>query len=74
MMNREVIGAVNCVNPEKFKDIQKPLKKHYGGGWETDSSLQFYNIVISDSQPGNCSNQEEESLCCPIIDSEELVV
>jgi hypothetical protein len=74
MMNPEVIEAGNCVNTKKLKDIQKLLKKHYGGGWEADSSLQFYTTVISASQPGNCSSQEEENLCCPLIESGELTV
>jgi hypothetical protein len=46
MMNLEVTEAGNCVNPKKLKDIQKFLKKHYGEGWQTDSSLQFYTTVL----------------------------
>jgi hypothetical protein len=74
MMNPEVIEAGNCVNRKKLKDIQKLLKKHYGEEWETDSSLQFYTTANSACQPGNCSSQEEENLCCPPVESEELLV
>jgi hypothetical protein len=28
------------------------------------NSVQFYCAIISDSQPENCSREEEENLCC----------
>jgi hypothetical protein len=74
MSHQNFLFSGNRVNSKKQKDIQKLLEKYYGEEWETDSSLQFYTTVISASKPGNCSNQEEENLCCPLIDYEELVV
>jgi hypothetical protein len=62
-MRFKVIETGNSANTKKMKDIRKLLEKHYGEGWETDSSLQFYFTAISASQSEKYGNKKEENLC-----------
>lgn len=63
------------VKKEKFTDVDKLLKKHFGQEWRSQESLQYYQNVIDnideDVAPGD---ENEEQIFCQMQDYEETTV
>lgn len=65
-------GSV-AVNPNKLKDGNSLLEKHFGYDWESSSNLRFYKDAIKTNSTRNAVDQDEQ-MCYPLEDEDDAII